>query len=466
MNAKNSSRPRSSDVSRRTMLRVTGAGAVGYGLLSAAPASASATSTVPLARPGDKGFWRSVERQFVIDPDVLFMNVGTVGSQPRSVLTALDQEYRRVARETVSGYSSFDDLRAVMAKGFGCDLDEIAVTHNTSDGMAKALMGLEWKSGDEILTTNHEHSGGIGPMSVLRDRVGVVIKEVALPVGNDQRAEDYVELFRKGITSSTKLIMFSAPTYKTGTMLPIALLSALAREHGIPTLVDGAHIPGMLDYRWRELGIDFLAGSMAKWQCGPGGTGVLYVRNKKTKWNSTDLPTFWPVISSSYPRDGLGPRTWGTTSEYDIGRYLTSVGNGPLAQVAGLHEVCNLWDRIGRRRIHDYVNGLSQYCKELVAERFGVDRLYSPKDDARLRCALTGFNPFVTATDVMSKDKSDAFVERVKAEHGITIRNVDFPVVGAPAVHVGVRISTHLFHDRQDVERVVDACWKVSRAMG
>ena len=465
-----------SHASRRGILRLMGAGtftAATAGLDLLAPASASATSATSATSAGaamplanDPTFWQQVERQFVLDRDVLFMNVGTVGSPPKSVLQTLEDTNLRVAVAAESGYSSFDDVRALAASGLGCDLDEMAITHNTSDGMAKILAGLELVEGDEILTTNHEHSGGNSPMQQVRDRKGVVLRRVALPVGNAQRAEDYVELFRRAITPRTKVMLFSAPTYKTGTMLPIRMLADLAQEHGLVSVVDGAHIPGMMHYSMHELGVDFFAGSAAKWQCGPGGTGVLYVRNKvDASHNPNPLPAFWPTITSSYPDAGLPPRTTTGTASYDMGRYLTSVGNGSIALQAGVKQVMTMWDSIGRQRIQDHVLGLSAHLKELIAERWGVDRLYSPKDDPRLVCALTSFNPFANAADVTSQAKSVEFVARMRSEHSIVIRNVDFPVIGASSSHWAVRVSTHLFHQHDDVERVVDAMWKLSRAM-
>ncbi|PZT71322.1 aminotransferase [Streptomyces sp. SW4] len=320
---------------------------------------------------------------------------------------------------------------------------------------------------DELLTTNHEHSGGNVPLALARDRHGVVIKRVALPVGNEQRAEDYVELFRRAITSRTRALVFSAPTYKTGTMLPIALLARLAQEHGLISVVDGAHIPGMMAYGFHELGVDFLAGSAAKWQCGPAGTGVLYIRNKVLpRHNPNPLPEFWPVVSSGYPAEGgLPPRSSGPTESYDIGAALQSVGNGSLALMSGVREVCEIWDRIGRARIQDHVLRLSAYAKELIAERWGVGSLYSPKDDPRLVCALTSFAPFRDPRDVHDAQKTATLVARLKDEYGIVIRTSDFPVTGSAKAHQAVRISTHLFHQEEDVQRVVDAVWRLSGEM-
>jgi selenocysteine lyase/cysteine desulfurase len=458
-------------LSRRGILRLLGAGAAAGGATIAVPSFASAAPAAvapanPIPSAGDPEFWRKVEQLFVIDRKVLFMNLGTVGSPPADVLSVLAETNTRVAQNTESAYSSFDDVRTLAAAGFGCDLDELGLTHNTSDGMAKILAGLGLKAGDEILTTNHEHSGGNSPMAQIRDRHGVVITRVALPVGNRQRAEDYVELFRRAITSKTKVMLFSAPTYKTGTMLPIQLLAKLAQQHGLTTIVDAAHIPGMMNYRFRELGVDFLAGSTAKWHCGPGGTGVLYARNKVLpQFNPNPLPQFWPTITSSYPDAGLPPRSTTSTAAYDLGKYVTSLGNGSIALTSGAKRVFEMWDEIGRQRIQEHSVGLASYLKELVAERWGVSALYSPKDDPRLLCALTSFNPFRNPSDVMDSAKSAEFVARMKSQYSIIIRNVDFPVTGSAKAHVPVRISTHLFHREEHVERVVDAMWELSAAM-
>ena len=60
--------------------------------------------------------------------------------------------------------------------------------------------------------------------------------------------------------------------------MPVKELCALAQQHGIITLIDGAHAPGMIDFNLHDLGCDFYAGSLHKWLCGPPGTGVLYIR--------------------------------------------------------------------------------------------------------------------------------------------------------------------------------------------
>jgi selenocysteine lyase/cysteine desulfurase len=431
--------------------------------------SAFANDTGPAASLATSGpaDWR---RLFVLDRDPLFMNVGTVGSPPRAVLETLEDEQRLVARQALSDYHfTFDAVRGQIGAGLGADSDEIYMSSNTTDGVCAVLAGLALREGDEILTTNMEHPAAATPMTVLRDRRGVVINKVALPVGSGVRAEDLVALFENAVTSRTRVLLFSAPVFRTGIMLPIRMLAEVAQRHGLTSVVDGAHIPGMFALKFRELGVDFLAGSGAKWQCGPARTGVLYLRNKVLpQFNPNPLPVFWPTVTSSmtYPaQGGLPPRTTTSVASYDVGALLQDEGNPSLAQINALTTVCSMWDTIGRQRIQDYVLGLAQHLKERIAERWGASALYSARDDKRLASALTTFNPFANPADVLDLNKANTFVTRLHDEEHITIRNVMVPVIGSAGLHFPIRVSTHLFHDLHDVERFIASAWRLSRSM-
>lgn len=447
-------------LSRRRLL--VGAGAAGALAGIGLPGVSQAEPRV--ANDGES--WRHL---FVLDRDPLFMNIGTVGSPPREVLRAMEAETELVARQALARYDDvFPDIRGRAAAGYGCDVDELWISSNTSDGLGTVLNGLALGEGDEVLTTNQEHAGTNTPLAILRNRRGVVTRRVALPVGENQRAEDYVALFEAAITSRTKVMVFSAPSYRSGTMLPIRMLAELAQRHGLTTVVDAAHVPGMFAYSFRELGVDFLAGSGAKWQCGPARTGVLYLRNKVLPaFNPNPLPEFWPTITSTsdYPEAGLPPRTGDATASYDIAALLQNVGNASLVNMAGFDAALQMWDRLGRQNIQNYSIGLANRLKAGVVERWGAGALYSPRSDPRLLCAMTTFNPWVRPADVLDHDKVTTFVTRMHDEYHITIRNTTCPVVGSATPHYPLRISTHLFHNRRDVDRVLDACWRLSRAM-
>jgi selenocysteine lyase/cysteine desulfurase len=184
------------------------------------------------------------------------------------------------------------------------------------------------------------------------------------------------------------------------------------------------------------------------------------------------LPAFWPILTGSYPPSQPTGVSWsdratGPAATYDIASVLSYCGSKHLPLFRSLARACTTWDRIGRKKIETYTITLSSYLKDRIAERWGADRLYSPKDDPKLMSALTSFNPFVNTADVTNREKSTEFVARLLNDYvpGIMIRNVDVPVIGASSPHWVLRISTHLWNDAADVDRLVDAMWDLSKRM-
>lgn len=450
---------------RRDLFKLTAAGLAAAAASPLIPASAFAAAP-PRFRLGDP------RPAFVLDPDILYMNVGTTGSTPKHVLKAFDDYNFDVARDPTLNLGGVTPMRQACAPGFGAQLEEFVISYNTTDGMNKILAGVELEAGDEIVTTNHEHPGGNGPMNLLLRRRGVKIVPVVLPVGNDQTAADYVALFRAAITNKTKAFVFSAPTYLTGTMLPYKRLAKLAQSKGIMTIVDGAHATGMFNLNFNATGVDFWGCSGHKWQCGPGGTGVLYIRNRVDRNNPLPLFNFWPTNTNNTLL--TEPRTNANAATYNIGTAVQSIGNPNYPMLKAFQDCCTFWDDIGRNVIEKHDLALSAYLKQKLAAAFGVAKLYSPKDDPELVSALTSFSPFHDCTVSIplgqpSTDEtaqSTAFVTRMREEYGIVIRNTSVPVIGSPATHHPMRISTHLFHSARDVDRLVRSMKDLANKMG
>jgi isopenicillin-N epimerase len=293
---------------------------------------------------------------------------------------------------------------------------------------------------------------------------------IPMPVGNNQTAATYQNLFDERIRAlkaqgkRVRAVMWSSPTYKTGTMLPIAELMEVVKQHELISIVDGAHLPGMMAYDYGALGMDFMSGAGHKWQCGPGSTGILIMRNKIRASNPLPLPKWYPIHTSSY---STRERTTTATETFDIAASVTACGSVHTPLFQALVNACQMWDTIGRKKIETYDLTLSAYLKEKIVERWGIDSLYSPKDDPKLVCALTSWNPFRNKADVMDATKSGQFVTRLLNEYpqGLIIRNSGFEVIGSAAQHYAMRVSTHVWHDANDIDALVDAMWDLSGKM-
>ena len=504
-----------------TMLGVTGGLAAMGGLSGCSNSEAAdASAALRIQLLADANFWTDVQSRFVLNPSKLFMNIGTAGAMPKVTVDKFAAENLDYAVESRNGYSTFATQRTAIARGtgalagagFGVDVDELVVSYNTSDGMCHSILGIPWERGDVVITTNQEHPGGDVPLAIARDRYGLIVRRIVLPVGNGVSPQQYADLFATEIDRAraagqrVRALMWSSPTFLTGTMLPIRRIVqvAIAKSAGfnanmppIITICDGAHLPGMMAYNYAELGVDFMAGAAHKWQCAPGSTGILIIRNKvRPQFNPLPLPGFFPVTTSGMAgtaaaalsidgRDAtaqklaVGTVPWASragstaaTAVFDVGNVIQSCGSKHVPLVNAVAESCKMWDELGRKRVETYILTLAAYTKARVVEMWGgTGALYCPNDYEELNSALTCFDPFfgmpTGVAAINSAAISGQLVTRMSSEDNIVIRNTTVPTPTAPGATTTVnrfpmRLSTHVWHDPADVDRALAAIRRIA----
>ncbi len=450
-------------------------------------------------------------REFQFAADLLYMNIGTTGASPTRVVREHFQDYQDVARNPTAYFFGQQVMRNTIAPGFGCDPYELVMSFNTTDGLWRIVMGIPFEPGDELITTNMEEDAGISAVNILRDRFGVVIKTVNLPTSDAYSDQEVLDRFEALRTANTKAVLFSSPIYLTGARLPEKALCLWAAEHDIISIVDGAHLPGMVVLNLHDMGCDFFSGAGHKWQCGPGQTGFLYIRNNYHPEdrvvarptgdlapfgvpsplvdvpipgysNTNPLPTYYPTNTLLYGAAGIlanGERN----PEHNVAAILQLIGNGSRPTQKALTEVCQMWDDWGRADIEDYIVALAQYLRARIVAIWGARSLsmpYALEPDPVAQVGLTSFNPFSpgfdynadlsTAEAAQQRAASAAAVARLRDEFNIVIRNNSVPHglrsdstrnAGVGTFSSPLRISTHLFHSFRDVDRVIDALLEV-----
>jgi L-cysteine/cystine lyase len=213
------------------------------------------------------------------------LNAGSVGPMPAEVVAAMQEleAYERdIGRADLAYYldslTRMDEARAGVAAVLGADLDEVALTHATTDGMNLGTWAIDWRPGDRAVTTTHEHAAGLGPLYVIRDRLGVELGFAAFD--GDASDDTIVVAFERAITPGTKLVSLSHVLWTTGTVLPVARIAALAHARGALVLVDGAQAAGAIPVSVADLGVDMYSVSAQKWLLGPEGMGAFWVRRE------------------------------------------------------------------------------------------------------------------------------------------------------------------------------------------
>lgn len=189
------------------------------------------------------------------------LNTGSAGPLPAESAAAMEElavHERDLGRADVPAYEDFlvriDEARAAAATMIGADLDEIALTHATTDGMNHGTWALDWKPGDRAVTSTHEHVGGLGPLYSIRDRLGVELAFAEFE--GDASDDEVVAAFDGAIAPGTRLVSTSHVLWTTGMVMPIARIAALAHERGAIVLVDGAQAVGAIPVNVADLGVD------------------------------------------------------------------------------------------------------------------------------------------------------------------------------------------------------------------
>jgi isopenicillin-N epimerase len=232
---------------------------------------------------------------FLLDPNITYLNFGSFGACPRPIF----EDYQRWQRElesepaqfiNVTGPRYLEHSRQALAAYIHCDADDVVYVTNPSYGMNIVARSFPLNTGDEILSTDLEYGACDRTWKYYCQRKGAtyVRRPIHLPITSK---EELIANFLAGITPRTKAIFLSHITSSTAILLPVPEICAAARQRGLITIVDGAHIPGHLPLDLHNLPADIYTGACHKWMMTPKGSSFLYVRRELQ-------PLFDPLIIS------------------------------------------------------------------------------------------------------------------------------------------------------------------------
>jgi isopenicillin-N epimerase len=258
-------------------------------------ASAAVAHVAPAEVAQDETYWSEIQQAFTLDRTMVNLNNGGCCPSPRVVHEAfkryLDHSNQaptyNMWRELEPGV---ENVRKALAADTGVDPETLAVTRNASESLQIAQLGLDLKPGDEVLTTNQDYPRMLQTWQQRVARDGITLTQISFPV--PATWPDLVRRFEQAITPATKVLHFCHITNLSGQIFPVKDLCALARRHGITTIVDGAHAYAQFPFSLAEFDCDFYGTSLHKWLLAPIGTGFLHVRRDRiaTTWALQPAP--------------------------------------------------------------------------------------------------------------------------------------------------------------------------------
>ncbi len=361
----------------------------------------------------------------------IYLNTGTFGPLPEPAMQAIQAYFEKQYQQGRIGADAFEAMgntynsaRSSVARLMHANDGEIALTDNTGEGLNIISFGLDWREGDEVITTNHEHISALAPLYQLRDRYGIVIRMADIgPVAERPVEAAIAEL----ITPRTRLIVLSHVAWTTGAVLNVGAVAALGRERGIPVLVDGAQSAGAIPIDVQALGVDFYAIPMQKWLCGPDGTGALYTRRESLHYINCTYVGYFSIKHEEDVEYALND----SALRFELGGRQTAAIAGQTAVLDWLEQT------VGHEWLFERISSLNAYACQALQTIPGLTML-TPQPGASGLVSFTLAGQDVTTV-----------VEQLREKHNILTRSI-------PSMK-SLRISTGFYNTEEEIDTVVKA---------
>jgi len=246
-----------------------------------------AGTRAPATVAEDETYWREIQRAFDLDRTMINLNNGGCSPAPTHVLEQMIRDIR-FSNELPTEHMwrvlepRIESVRRDLAKDFGCDPEEMAITRNASEA-------------DEIVFTTQNYPRMQNAWRQRQRREGIVLKPVKIETPVKSTAS-YVDQIAAAITPRTRVIEVMHISFMTGYIAPVREIVNLAKPKGIQVFVDGAHAFAHFPFTRDELGADYYGTSLHKWMHAPIGTGFLYVRRDKIK-------SLWPLMAGGVDQE-------------------------------------------------------------------------------------------------------------------------------------------------------------------
>ncbi|HSK72938.1 MAG TPA: aminotransferase class V-fold PLP-dependent enzyme, partial [Pyrinomonadaceae bacterium] len=246
--------------------------------------------------------------------------------------------------------------RELAAKMLNVRAEQIAFMRNTSDGISSIANGLKWQKGDNIVSFLREFPANFYPWRRIRDTFGVELR--LCPERNGRiDLDEFIGL----IDEKTKIVAVSAVQFASGFRADLERIGRAARKRDALFVVDIIQGFGAMPFDLPAQMVDAAAGASHKWLCSPEGGGILYLSDRARErieptlvgWISVEEPWHFEDLEQDFKPNALA---WES-------------GTGGSALFYGLEQSLKLLDETGLENIADYLEDLTDYLCEILAEK-------------------------------------------------------------------------------------------------
>ncbi len=376
--------------------------------------------------------WQKIADFYAVDPTITNLENGYWGVMPRQLLTEYQQHTEQVNRANATYarkqfYVDYRRYRQRAADELGVSSDEIMLTRGATEALQNLIANYNLlKPGDAIMYADLDYGGMQETMDWLVERRGVAVVRFNIPepATRDAVLSTYEHMLRTN--PKVRLLLLTHVSNRTGLVMPVAEIAAMARARNVDVILDAAHSFGHLDFKAGDLGVDFMGVNFHKWMGAPLGSGLMYIRKNR-------LQDIDPCYGNrSFPADNILSRASSGTSNFAAFMVIPSALDfhqalGPANKEARLRYLRNRWVAAAR-------------------ELKNVEVL--TPDDPRMTGALTSFR----IKGRIGRDENRAIVDTLLNEHRIF-------TVWRDGVAAGdcVRVTPGIYTSTADIDRFISA---------
>ena len=387
-------------------------------------------------RARDEAFWQTFADRYDVQPGPINLENGYFGRMSRTVIDEYQRNIELINRSnSVYVRQRFEQIDSVRIREQLADLlkvpaEAVAFTRCASDGLQSLIRNYNGlQPGDQVLLCDLDYDTVKGAMRWLGQHRGVEVIEIqhAHPASFDSLLASYRAAFEQH--PRLKLMALTHVTHRTGLVMPVQAIAALAREYGVEVILDGAHALGQIEFDLKDLGIAFAGYNLHKWIGAPLTLGFIYIAPERLAQIDPDMGEF------HFPVTDIRSRT--PYSTQNIPALLT------LPLVLEEH-----WAMGGAAAKGARLNYLRNLWVSAVRNVPGIE--VTTPDDPRLYCAITSMR-FTRHAD------QQAMVERLLSDYNL------FTVTrSGAACGPCIRITPGLTSTAQDMQRVAQALIELS----
>ncbi len=366
---------------------------------------------------------------YLLDPDITFLNHGSFGACPKPVFEVYQNWQRKLEKQPVefmtrNVYDELEKARHALGDYVSCHGDDLIFVTNPTTAVNAVIRSLDLGPGDEVLMTDMEYGSLVRTWELFAKEKGfsIIQRSTSIPLTTH---DDYVEHFWEGVTKNTKVIYLSEITSSTGLILPAEAICKKAKEAGIMTFIDGAHVPAHIPLNISDMDPDVYVGACHKWLSAPKGSSFLYVK-KSLQEKIKPLIISWGSVIDPAPTAFIYENQYQGT--WDPSAFLTV----PTAiQFQKDHD----WDSVRKR------------CRNLNRET--RDRIYDIID-TELICPNNSEWLGQMASIIIHIDNGLDFKWRLMDEY-----KLEMPVFPW-GDKILFRTSFNAYNDEKDADRLID----------